>query len=1072
MKKTMLSFGGIGRRSQLWRGISLALASVMLFCSTFVYWAEKVQAVSEAEMEKDKIYYSINNTENYQLLDTNDRLQVYVGDVIYCKVVSDNAEQRRSTVNNNDYGNWDESSNSWSDHILTRNVFDDSKTGSLVFAFNVVNATYNNGECEIILYDTSNNPEQLQHTLPIRAVNYEQYKIYYRIKDKNGNYKDVVYKTGDSVELKVGEYLECFSVVSNEKDGFWTSSENNNYIGYTSDGFTSWSDKGDGTWTVISTFIAKAAIPSCTINLQGASSSLTVSIVEDWEAYELDTIYYKRIDVDGKYLDDEYRSDGYANLTVGQKLEVMVIIEHTDTPDNGNVGAAGSNFFILDADDDPSGTHGGMLDSDSQKTLWVVCRGASRELWQGTQTFEAGKVYNKDIQLYVDGKPRSTLTYEIKATEYETILVKSDFINDTYGFLQKDVATNMLYGNYQPGSDGSIWNKHNSYYDPFIVYIGREFEIKAQDVTSGTKFVLKEGTDHLSGESKGTSGIYMGISPGRCTIELQDDNGQVRSTLYVEVKYPIYVDTKVGEKHKDKVREYVLQALSGDQNLTFLDDNSGTHMYVKNADVGNARFMMFPGEKVTLIGYSDQQNTSFSGPGLSAGTVDKLPNNLYRITATYTAPNEEGSCSIDFGGEKIYIQTKVSGASHHFDIEVADGGTYTTSKTVADKNGTITKTITVYAAEVTDVNQCRVLNESGKNILPYEQPLTSGDYYKHNETDPTSTQFELTSAYETDGNGNLTSEPPAVAFRNVPRAQIKEVIFDVKLELFPKEKTVITTDANGRETVTTVEMTKDDDQKVVIESIVFRMDEDDIIAAYNKCPNQFGLDFTIVSELPSPEIEVKAVKTLKGETLQDKQFKFELYEEDPKHPNDFTAATVLRDIAWNHEDGGIVFSSLQFRLSFLEERYPDFTKKGSDSYNKLYNEQTGNYDFELVYFLKEYIPETETRYTYDPHVEKVIITFSMDRGLNIVGDRIDVQYYNLEKNTTSSEPPKFVNGAVYQLPDSGGSGVFIYVFGGGLLMAMSWMLFYLHKRRTVKYYITRRDKNYNIRKGQEDYENE
>lgn len=684
---------------------------------------------------------------------------------------------------------------------------------------------------------------------------------------------------------------------------------------------------------------------------------------------------------------------------------------------------------------------------------------------------------SRSIYLYVNGEIKKTLNVAVK----EKVLDEPMFIKSSYitwaedQWLNKDDATNMMDGKWAEGSpESGIWSEINSEDTPLTIYIGGTLEVKAKDGTAGTHLVYQDvegGDGILNGTSNGTAGTYTGMKPGVCKIEVQNDDNNVLSTLWVQVKYPIYIDIGSGGIHKDKTHEY-LDVLDWDHNLKFLDDDAKdncNHLYIKNAEDQNGSYVIIAGESRELIGYSNDPETRFElieGQNTNLGDLVhqkvedwKVPG-IYRITAIYK-PQQDSYAgdwrrtnTIQFGNENFYVQVyRGTATATHADIEVEDGGSYRDSFTVYHADGSKTVISSKYSAEVVYVNQCNIFyNDSEmKNGLTEEQYNSAArviNSEEYGDLRTGGTQHEFTSAYQAelkteadtsigeykDEDGKVRDKHGNIMYkalndfnhvvseedRPIYRAYLDHVVFDVQLALTLIGTSAVSYDASGK-----VKELDEDDQKyldavqkkILLENFVYTMDDAAIAAAYNKCPNRSGLDFKLVADVNQFLIEVnpQILKTVNDkEPGNGNRFEFGLYSDAACTVPVLNEAKEL--ITATSDENGIALFSADALV---------FTGEGTHTF-----------------YIKEIVSGTPIEnMKYDTHVEKVTIEVARDSNDQLTAN---ITY------SSGGDTATFNNITKYFLPDAGGTGSRPYVISGVMLMQAAILLFYLHRRRGAR----------------------
>ena len=503
----------------------------------------------------------------------------------------------------------------------------------------------------------------------------------------------------------------------------------------------------------------------------------------------------------------------------------------------------------------------------------------------------------------------------------------------------------------------------------YVVYVGETLNLSANVTEAGYELTVADNNEKISGNNAKSDSIgllkasFKGVTPGFCKVELKNRKGEVIDTFRIEVKTPIYVDTLLGLRHKDMIHELLAPYVYNPETNPgmYLYNPKGEALYVKNTDSvenpnhaegvwegRNGRYVMSIGETITLLapgsGTFSVDNTGCMNKG-----TENTDNNMAKATFTAT---KAGNVKITYGEEAFYVTVRSDDTNaDHLDIEIADGGTYTVTveETVYNEKGEpdgTRITETVYYAFVTGVNDCYVYSNTDKTTEIAH--LEKGAYYR-SKYDVTQGQFELTSAWKTDGSGNLVdkdgnpvddSGKTKVDNREIARNQIKAVTFNLDFLLRPKKKTV-TYKKNGISYGTPeVETFKADDtsNEFTVSGVSVDMNANDIREAANKCPDHTGLDFTLKADINEvvdlgiasvqPEVR-KIFRSDLGTTLEEGKFTFDLYD---KNPDTDKTANVL-DTAMNNADGKVAFERIVYtaigdHTYYIKERVPEEPKSG------------------------------------------------------------------------------------------------------------------------------------------------
>ena len=598
-----------------------------------------------------------------------------------------------------------------------------------------------------------------------------------------------------------------------------------------------------------------------------------------------------------------------------------------------------------------------------------------------------------DVDVKKNGKVREVgfttdgfSTFVLMATDTIAITLSDIYVHNikvgSRSFAKETIADASRIFNVE--NSGNNINDTNHRY---VVYVGETLELSAIAAKGYTFAAFSECVKKLEEDKYDEShnelfSTFIGNTPGQCEIVLKDNEDGETKTFYIDVHYPIYVKAGHGTYHKDTVHEYLSFVHNGTvPEKEFLYSPDGEKMYVKNSNIKNgakfengkwqppftnkARYVVAPNDTIELQGVrpsgSDIQFSSDDGYAELSQDVTSLGNGFELVTAivTPTAAAKAYSFNTDvsepdtklvitFGGETFYYEVEGTGNANHFDIEIADGGTYTAELEEIHPDGSRTVTTIVYDAFVSGVNECVIEgnNHDEVNVFPFTIP--SSEYWEHGDLG--TSQYELTSAYNQDENGNFIAGSPKE--RSIPRADITNVTFDLELYLRPKTRTVTTYQSAADTTGVTVNKPFSDDEKgkesFEISGAKISMDSRKILDAYNKCPDHTGLDFTInlnVNEAIDYSIvkvrpEVK--KILQNAELQDKQFSFELQDEI----GNVTVRT-------NNADGSVVFPEITYNVD-------------------------GNETQTYYYYIKERIPSETGEITYDKRTVRMTVVVTSD----------------------------------------------------------------------------------------------
>ena len=562
-------------------------------------------------------------------------------------------------------------------------------------------------------------------------------------------------------------------------------------------------------------------------------------------------------------------------------------------------------------------------------------------------------------------------------------------------------------------NNGETYNLLNGYggppWWPYHYYVGDVITVTAfVDPSNSTEsFRLRHNDEGVLTElTNGVAGERNGLATVSATYLVNKASGEDRPSIYfgnsdqsdwliVDALYPLYVKSSLGDKNIDMVDEWL----------------SGMGLPKQNGYIPNSKsypYVMHAGDTIELYGYNEAANVVFTSSAIE--TTDTVVEQVgeqtntqsggkYKTTVKYEAKTP-GLVKVDFGNKRTayirVIDNDTEGKYTHADIEISDGGKYSHT-TVEYQGGKKVATVKVYDSYITAVNRCILYDKDGKVIVPTldnGDPTGDGndvsfvpdDYYQNGQ--PGQPQYELTSQYK------IVNGKHKESVKRYKGSDVDTALFDVKLTLKPSYQFTITTEGGVETASEPVPLTGDDE---IIDNSLFYMNHQDVVDASNKCPNHTGLDFTIRSSMALTQ--VKAVKSLKGGSLNGNDFEFEIVD-----GSGTTVATAL-----NASNGEIKFDNLHF-------------------------DKAGTFN----YVLKEVIPEQVDNIEYDPRKYTLNITVR-DIGNGVMSAELDVQENkNYEFENTVRE---------YTLPNTGGGGVVPYVSTGVGLMTAALLLLVWKKRK-------------------------
>ena len=405
--------------------------------------------------------------------------------------------------------------------------------------------------------------------------------------------------------------------------------------------------------------------------------------------------------------------------------------------------------------------------------------------------------------------------------------------------------------------------------------------------------------------------------------------------------------------------------------------------------------------------------------GDSTGSGDAWYNDLHTSMGDWQKDNYIAGCNVRINGETrtIYFKILPGKILDHADIEIADGGRYTAS-TVYIENGKLYKKIDIYSTYVEQVNDCvlykssddsetvRFFDGSG-NTLIGRTGYVQSDYHFDPRKTADHSQYELTSKYEIyyDEQGNrLTRNFSDIKYNY---NDVDHAVFDVQMLLVPELEIIceyyvdpVTGEERWIQQGDPIDIS--DREQKHLDSNVFHLTHQHVIDAYNKCPNQSGLDFTLHAN--AAMIQISASKQLLHGTLEEGDFEFILSDSEGN----------IVGQASNAADGTVIFDEMWFDEArtyvYTLEEIPDNTRN--------------NIHFD------------ETVYTVTVEVKK--------RADGLLEAEIALPHKSLEDINY-----KFVNEVMFTLPDTGGGGTGPYFGVGAALILSAAILLFLRKAKVI-----------------------
>lgn len=562
---------------------------------------------------------------------------------------------------------------------------------------------------------------------------------------------------------------------------------------------------------------------------------------------DIETVYVRILNQDKIYIDDT-ENNKYTNnprnveLTPGQSIKVVSLM---NGPLNMNGNEPSTAFFW--------GSGYWSWESITINNEWTKLDN-NKWLLKTTLTPPSEGEYN--IGLAKNGTAEMDTIKLYSANN----LIQVDNVkigNTNYGSVNKGLATRMTNG---------VDTGRNSSNNRYKVYIGEDLNLSATDVPGYTFGTNGDKLNEISINNEGgkLTAKYRGINVGTEEVLLKNANGDVVETLYIDVIYPIYVNTTIGETKKDEIHEYIIGSNPADEIQNpreYLTDTGEKKLYFKNKNTYWQSYWLRPDDTVVLSSYvKKDEDTDFI---LSDGLEVVEGENTYvkelsgdkadykKISKEIKVTATSGIKSVRIGNENFWIMVISSNQLvQHLDIETEDGGTYTHTLTSKFANGKKIVTETVYSVSVSEIYGSKAYDAEENVIAEIQQ----GAYWRTHY--PPTTQFESTSAYVTDGNGHLIKDgviiddevrngtvlPWVVGGRDIPMANIDHVEFDVDLELNPIKKVTTTITPDGNKNVKEEDISKIEKSTRSHEKI--RFEYRSMIDALNKCPQHSGLDFT------------------------------------------------------------------------------------------------------------------------------------------------------------------------------------------------------------------------------------
>ena len=508
------------------------------------------------------------------------------------------------------------------------------------------------------------------------------------------------------------------------------------------------------------------------------------------------------------------------------------------------------------------------------EACFVVVENDEAEAEVDEEKEEEEEAEDEDIMSFANDVDISPLADDPQILVNNIVLGNKEYAGGDYDGLSKDIATRMKTGNSSPNSGANR----------YVVYIGKTLDLGAltdeddrYSFKSSNPGILSPGDGKRDGNQWTTQ--FKAIGRGECYVELIDKTtGSAVDTFYVDVRYPIYIETSMGEYNKNAVHEFLViySWLQGSNPDLLITDPDGRPLYIKNANLityspypdyhDDLRYMIRSGDTLILSTYTQPggPNAFSVSPGDLQIISQKVETvgGLQKVTLTLQGGVSNDRYTITFGDEEFYLKVNNGGGGDHFDIEVADGATCTVNEVHVQiaEDGEITNSAEKreYDAEINDVKGSTVYDSAGSPLCTLE----SWEYWNQNNSD--ATQHEYTSAYWTNeqrqlihgpGGRPYTAEEEARvrngetfadlksrgAMYSIDYSKIAQVVFNIDVDLY-----------SGGSVFRTVP------------GLLIPLKKQDIIDAYNKCPNHSGLDFSVQLQMGMVDIELTGGKYITG----------------------------------------------------------------------------------------------------------------------------------------------------------------------------------------------------------------
>ncbi|MBR3283349.1 MAG: hypothetical protein IKI56_08655 [Ruminococcus sp.] len=648
----------------------------------------------------------------------------------------------------------------------------------------------------------------------------------------------------------------------------------------------------------------------------------------------------------------------------------------------------------------------------------------------------SGEYVDKDQAFIVNGQPvpnSSDTPYAIRVGDSFTLRTKAEKWNDG----QYDQG-------FPFGYDSSILRQTSQSYLPDEYQDGKT--IRVVDTT------------------------YQVIGVGSTAITLVEDSSEVQSHFYVNgVESPqIYVETALGERHKDEVHEY-LAAMFGDWYRDHPDDfvtinvnGNNVPKYVKNRDSSNngsgytwmysfKPYCVSSGDTIELVSYVPANKAGdYSFSSVSQGshrdvgsiTVENHPdqdigNGMIRKTATVTAAqvsSKKNSC-VQLGNEYFYISISANDVEmSHADIEIDDGGSYTIIKEKIKDGKKVTEKY-IYSAQVSKVNTCKIYtyNEETGQFEPLKvigRPTVNVYVNQSGETEARTFQSEHYGEdviFYTDDYYNLHDADSQASQYEWTSNYVDREKYphdpSYQINYFENNK-VYLRDANP---ATNKNFLLGDAQKAVFDVEL----ELDLKEAYSIS------DDGTITDISSTAPATRMVDSM--EFSLDRKDILDAYNKCPFHSGlDFTLAAnaVMVDFEMKKEMTGADFRGGEFTFELLNDDGTSTgmlavnNEEGIIQFENLYFDSVGEYKYKVV---EQAGDDPNIIYDTVPHEITVIVS---QEGERLVAEISDEQILNTFKNYQQ-----------YKLPATGGTGIIPHLIIGTIFISGASMLLVKTRRK-------------------------